>query len=193
MAYHHGDLPAAMMRAGLDVTRTGGVAALTIREVTRRAGVTPNAAYRHFPDRRSLVMAVSAAIGKQMAEGMAAPLTDETSPTERLRAVGLGYIRFALTEPGWFSTAFFGIGAPATDAVEQAPPYLALTAALDAMVDAGELTPAARVDAPWACWAAVHGFAELALNGPLRSADEETVERYARFTVDTAIAGIRGA
>ena len=62
MAYHHGDLAQALVDAGLEVTRAGGPSALTIREVTRRVGVSPNAAYRHFPDRLALLRAVSSAI-----------------------------------------------------------------------------------------------------------------------------------
>ncbi|MGB7867270.1 MAG: TetR family transcriptional regulator, partial [Mycobacterium sp.] len=46
--YHHGDLRAALIDAGLQLTRAGGPDALTIREATRRVGVSPNAAYRHF-------------------------------------------------------------------------------------------------------------------------------------------------
>ena len=53
--YHHGDLRTALIDAGLHLTRTGGPDALTIREATRRVGVSPNAAYRHFADRDALL------------------------------------------------------------------------------------------------------------------------------------------
>ena len=51
----------------------------------------------------------------------------------------MGYIKFALDEPGWFTVAFFGADVPTETAT--APPYLALIDALDAMVDAGALPP----------------------------------------------------
>ncbi|MDF0528425.1 TetR/AcrR family transcriptional regulator [Tsukamurella sp. 8F] len=191
MAYHHGDLPAALIAAGLEVTRKGGPQALTLRELTRRAGVTPNAAYRHFPDRKSLVAAVSGAIQQRMAESMTALFSEDHQPVERLRAVGMGYIRFALSEPGWFSVAFFGAGIPKQPSLDEALPYVALTTVLDDMVQSGDLAPERRPEAPWACWSAVHGFAELALHGPLQDADEEAVERAAQATVDAAIEGIR--
>ncbi|MGA8332912.1 MAG: TetR/AcrR family transcriptional regulator [Mycobacterium sp.] len=185
--YHHGDLRAALIDAGLALTRTGGPEALTIREATRRVGVSPNAAYRHFADREALLGAVAVAIQHLMAARMQG--SPPRRAADRLRAVGIGYITFALDEPGWFAVAFFGAG---TDETDGAPPYLALVEALDAMVDAGVLTPERRNGAEWPCWSAVHGFAELALRGPLRHASRRDVEALALRTVDDIIAGVTG-
>jgi AcrR family transcriptional regulator len=112
----------------------------------------------------------------------------EHQAVDRLRAVGVGYIKFALDEPGWFAAAFFGAVQP--DETASAPPYLALVEALDAMVDAGALPPERRDGAEWPCWSAVHGFAELALHGPLRAASRRQVESLAGRTVDDIIAGL---
>ncbi|TDH55060.1 TetR/AcrR family transcriptional regulator [Mycobacterium eburneum] len=193
--YHHGDLHTALIDAGLELTRAGGPDALTIREATRRAGVSPNAAYRHFADREALVTAVATAIQHRMAARMhGAPRRRGSAAAQahdRLRAVGLGYIQFALDEPGWFSVAFFGSGLAAVpDEPAGAPPYRALVEALDAMVDAGVLTARQRDGAEWPCWAAVHGFAELVLHGPLRGARRREVESLAQRTVDDIIAGL---
>jgi AcrR family transcriptional regulator len=182
--YHHGDLRTALIDAGLALTRTGGPEALTIREATRQAGVSPNAAYRHFADREALLGAVATAIQHRMAARMAR----RRGPADQLRSVGLGYIKFALDEPGWFAVAFFGAVNP--DETASAPPYLALVEALDAMVTAGVLSPERRDGAEWPCWSAVHGFAELALRGPLRHASRRQVDVLAGRTVDDIIAGV---
>ena len=190
--YHHGDLCAALIDAGLQLTRAGGPAALTVREATRRAGVSPNAAYRHFADRDALLSAVSQAIQDRMAERMRAPASRrgsaQTRARNQLRAVGLGYIEFALDEPGWFAVAFFGSGPVGDDRVP--PPFRALVDGLDAMVEAGVLQPDRRLGAEWPCWSAVHGFAELALRGPLRGTGRRDLEALARRTVDDIIAGL---
>ena len=188
--YHHGDLLTALIDAGLALTRTGGPEALTIREATRRVGVSPNAAYRHFADREALLTAVATAIQHRMATRM----QGSSKTADRLRAVGLGYIKFALDEPGWFEVAFFGASLVGlTDETASAPPYLALVEALDAMVNAGALTPEQRDGAEWPCWSAVHGFAELALHGPLRHASRRDVDALARRTVDDIVAGVTAA
>jgi AcrR family transcriptional regulator len=193
--YHHGDLRAALIDAGLHLTRAGGPDALTIREATRQVGVSPNAAYRHFADRDALLRAVATAIQSRMAARMQPSVrrrgSTEQQARDRLRAVGLGYIRFALDEPGWFTAAFFGadlVDDPSETAV--APPYVALVEALDAMVNAGALPPKRRDGAEWPCWSAVHGFAELALHGPLRAASRRQVESLAGRTVDDIVAGL---
>ncbi|MEZ0383459.1 TetR/AcrR family transcriptional regulator [Mycobacterium sp. pW045] len=226
--YHHGDLCAALIDAGLQLTRTGGPDALTIRAATRRAGVSPNAAYRHFADREALLTAVATAIHDKMAARMLKPVSRrgsaQTRARDQLRAVGLGYIEFALNEPGWFTVAFFG-GSASLDAGEAKlgpphkhrgsasldageaklepgsdlsaigddrvpPPLRALVDALDAMVEAGVLQPEQRAGAEWPCWSAVHGFAELALRGPLRGTSRGELDALARRTVGDIISGL---
>jgi len=185
--YHHGDLRTALIDAGLALTRTGGPEALTIREATRRVGVSPNAAYHHFADREALLGAVASAIQHRMAAQMQGS-SRRRGTEDQLRAVGMGYIKFALAEPGWFAVAFFGAVNP--DDTADAPPYLALVNALDAMVAAGVLAPDRRAGAEWPCWSAVHGFAELALRGPLRHAGRRDIAALAARTVDDIIAGV---
>lgn len=195
--YHHGDLRTALIEAGLALTRSGGPEALTIREATRRAGVSPNAAYRHFADREALLGAVALAIQEMMAARMLEQAQQRGSAQSRarkqLRAVGLGYIEFALDEPGWFTVAFF-VGSANLDTGTSddgvAPPFRALVDALDAMAEAGVLQPDQRAGAEWPCWSAVHGFAELALRGPLHGTPRQGLQALAHSTVDCVIAGL---
>ncbi|HKT57872.1 MAG TPA: TetR/AcrR family transcriptional regulator [Microbacterium sp.] len=189
--YHHGDLRTALVDAGLELTRAGGPAALSLREATRRAGVSPSAAYRHFADRDELLQAIARRIQDDMAERMQASRagTAALSGRERLRAVGLGYIGFALRETGWFETAFFTSNVLPGEA-GMPTPLAALVDALDAMVREGDLPPDARVGAEWPCWAAVHGFALLALHGPAARLSAAERQAAAERVVDTAIRGL---
>src|SRR5436305_9833089 len=57
--YHHGNLRAALIDAGVELAQAGGPDAVVVREASRRVGVSHNAAYRHFPDRDTLVRAVA--------------------------------------------------------------------------------------------------------------------------------------
>lgn len=199
--YHHGDLRTALVEAGLRLARTGGVNALGLRGVTRTVGVTPNAAYRHFADRQALVLAVAVEaqdrLGHAMLDRMNA-IPRDAEPGERalqaLRAVGLGYIHFALSEPGWFEVAIlnqeeFGEDTPSVDD-RMALPYQLLLDALDQLVDAGLLAPDRRPDAEWACWSAVHGFADLVTRGPLQGRDRGVIDKLAEQVVDTIINGL---
>ncbi|WHZ11630.1 MAG: Transcriptional regulator, AcrR family [Burkholderiaceae bacterium] len=186
--YRHGDLRSALVEAGLALARQGGPQAIVLREATRRAGVVPNAAYRHFRSHQELLEAVRAAALSLLARsieaevGVARRLRD---PRQRARAafrgVGLGYLRFARQEPGLFRTAFaaqpFGVAErdPNDDAARGASgmdPFQLLGHTLDGMVSAGLLPPARRPGAEFMAWSAVHGMAILMLDGPLRGLGE---------------------
>lgn len=111
--YRHGDLRRALLDAGIELARDGGPDAVALREVTRRAGVVPNAAYRHFASRRELLLAVRAAALSAAASAMEkelAVLPCDQPPVDfaraQVRAIGTGYLRFAQAEPGLFRTAF---------------------------------------------------------------------------------------
>lgn len=167
--YHHGDLATALVAAGLELARTHGPAGVVVREVTRRAGVSATAAYRHFADREVLLAAVATACRDQLADAMEAEVADlpprpsRRRATARLLATGAGYIRFAMAEPGLFRTAFACTppGGPAT--TDRA--YAVLSGALDDLAATGGLPPARRAHAEIAAWAAVHGAAILLIDG----------------------------
>ena len=70
--YRHGDLRRALLEAGIALARAGGPDAVVLREATRRAGVVPNAAYRHFANRQDLLEAVRSAALSELAKTMEA-------------------------------------------------------------------------------------------------------------------------
>jgi len=180
--YRHGDLPRALLAAGVELARSGGPDAVVLREATRRAGVVPNAAYRHYASRDELLQAVRSAALSRLAAAIEAELARLRQGTSladfaraSLRAVGTGYLRFALAEPGLFRTAF-----SVQDALRGAPvpekagpgglnPFQLLGAALDRLVEAGLLPRERRLGAEYLAWSAVHGLALLLIEGPLRS------------------------
>lgn len=203
-AYHHGDLRHALIQEGLGLARSGGPGAVSLREVTRAVGVSPNAAYRHFADRDHLVRAVAGEAQQKLAGAIIdrvaatpAELGRAEASVERLRRVGLAYIDFALAERGWFETAFFTQDTAASEGIvtlddEIVAPFRLLMEILDGMVAAGALDLSRRPLAEWPCWAAVHGFADIAVHGPVRWQPPEVIDALARAVVESAIAGVRG-
>ena len=207
--YHHGDLRSALVEAALELSRGSGQSSVSLREVTRQVGVSPAAAYRHFRDRTELMAAVAREIQEKMATRMrrrmraSADAPPEQRALQRLRGVGLGYIAFAVDEPGWFETAFFGSAreselreradgpGPGGGAEDAPPPFVLLTSALDECVQAGVLSAQRRPGAEFVCWSAVHGCAELVLHGPLRGAPRKVVREIAERVVDDVITGVR--
>ena len=184
--YRHGDLRRALLEAGVELARLGGPDAVVLREATRRAGVVPNAAYRHFAGREDLLEAVRAAALSSLAVAMEGELA--RVPPARpgrggrpgsdfarasLRAVGAGYLKFALAQTGLFRTAFSVPASPedrdpAKGGSSGLNPFQLLSAALDLMVESGALPQERRPGAEFLAWSAVHGFAVLLIEGPLK-------------------------
>ena len=187
--YRHGDLRRALVDAGIALARHGGPNAVVLREATRRAGVVPNAAYRHFRSRDELLQAVRdaalAALAVTMENELAAVRRDDDADYARasLRAIGAAYLRFAQTEPGLFRTAFAtgpapGEGDRVIAGTSGLGPFELLAAALDRLVASGVLPSDRRPAAEYLAWSAVHGLAMLVLDGPLRrmtDAERESV------------------
>src|SRR2546423_10801996 len=98
--YHHGDLPAALLRAAGRVLEQKGIGALSLRDAARRAGVSHNAPYRHFADREAL-------LGALAAEGFA--LLAKRLRGQRGPELGMAYVRFALEHPQRFRLMFGGV------------------------------------------------------------------------------------
>lgn len=179
--YHHGDLRQALLAAGITLARSGGPDAVVLREATRRAGVVPNAAYRHFVNRHALLQAVRAAALSALASAMEKELVRQRrgklgpdAARASLRAIGTAYLRFARTEPGLFRTAFAVTGEPETTSnsamvgKRRLNPFQLLGAALDEFVQTGLLPAERRPGAEYLAWSTVHGLAMLVMEGPLR-------------------------
>ena len=202
--YRHGDLRRALLDAGIELARTGGPGAVVLREATRRAGVAPNAAYRHFASRGALLQAVRAAALSAVARAMEAELAHIPGdlPAADLarasvRAVGTGYLRFAMEETGLFRTAF-GPSDKLIQATAELPtaghsglnPFELLGAALDELVAAGVMPPGRRPGAEFLAWSAVHGLAMLVVDGPLASVVGPQMEQVGQRLLDMVEKGL---
>jgi AcrR family transcriptional regulator len=213
--YHHGNLRAALIEQGVELAREKGPEGVVLREVARRAGVSHNAAYRHFADREALLAEIAAVGMQRLGEAMRADMDAVTASDartrarDRLRACGRAYVHFAVAEPGLFAVAFAAVAAappddagkvddqggekvggnvgradPATD------PYSILGRALDDLDEAGVLGPDRRDGAEVLCWAAVHGFSVLHLDGPLHGVPDADREAGLESLLDQVERGL---
>jgi hypothetical protein len=92
----------------------------------------------------------------------------------------MGYLGFALGEPGMFRTAFSAPPAvdspnPANMASMGLNPFQLLSLALDPMEESVLLRKKDRKDAEYLAWSTVHGLALLVLEGPLHKMPQEKV------------------
>jgi len=183
--YHHGDLRQALLEASLALIAEEGFAALSLREVARRAGVTHAAPYRHFVDKEALLGAVAEQGFRAMTVRMKERMARETTPEGRLSACGVAYVLFAMEHPSHFRVMF---GPHFTR------PQLDLAAAdtnsfvllLDTITE-GQKAGAVREGDPQqlalVCWSLVHGLASLLVDRKLEPGGVSTLEQAEALAV----------
>jgi AcrR family transcriptional regulator len=171
-AYHHGNLRAALVAEGLAALEEGERAEVSLRELARRAGVSPNAAYRHFKDKDALLAALAAEGFRLLTE---AADTSQTVPrsagddTESFRSYGRAYVVFASEHPALFRL-MFGRFRPSerTDELQRAGgrTFQDLHAGVAATSGLAPEDPRVATAALYA-WSLVHGLSNLILDGQI--------------------------
>ena len=104
--YHHGDLRAALVHAGMELLATRTVDDLSLREIARTVGVSANAVYRHFADKESLMRALSAESLQMLYVAQRAASDAAGGGVAGFIATGAAYVRFALENPALFRQVF---------------------------------------------------------------------------------------
>lgn len=168
-AYHHGNLKRALVEEGIALLREEGLAALSLRAIAKRVGVSHTAPRNHFGSLRGLLTAIAAEGFRRHAAAMREGLPEGAAPGERMRAALEGYARFAETNPELYALMFDG------DRVDMADPVLseagdASYAVLSGLAGREDLSvPATREERrrEGALWTFAHGYVALRRMGGL--------------------------
>ena len=101
--YHHGDLRRALLDAARALLEERGPAALNLREIARRVGVSAPSAYHHFVNRDAIAVALAEQGFVELLERLDAAPADAERP---LALAGPAYIAFARANPGLYRLMF---------------------------------------------------------------------------------------
>jgi AcrR family transcriptional regulator len=105
------DLREAIIDEALSIIETDGIEKLSMREVSRRVGVSHQAPYKHFPSRDHILAAIIQRSFEEFAAYMdARPKSDD--PHRSLRAMGVAYLQYAADRPLQYRLMF---GTPLPD------------------------------------------------------------------------------
>jgi AcrR family transcriptional regulator len=175
MAYHHGDLRRTLVNAARALVSEGQAWDFSLREVARRAGVSHNAPYNHFSDKRELLGEVAASGFRSLQHELIVATSDEPDATKALILLGKSYISFAEENPALYRLMF----GPVLVAGYSSRPSVTIEAGATAkavlvgVLRRGALTSAFAINLDYqmelevahlTCWAALHGLASLVVD-----------------------------
>lgn len=183
--YHHGNLRAALIEAGLMALETGDEAGFSLRAVAREVGVSANAAYRHFASKDDLLGALAAEGFRRFAAQQAAAAQEAPTIRDMQTATAKAYVSFAQAHPALFRLMFsrFLYASSSEDLKTAAASAFQLL--LQASAQQAGVTPDSEqaMMTAVANWSMVHGLSHLMLDGQLAAFG---------FSMDKMIEGIIG-
>jgi AcrR family transcriptional regulator len=160
--YHHGDLHRTLIETAAKAIAKRGVGSLNLRELAARAGVSAGAPYHHFASRDELLASIAQdGFTRLEAELIAARDAAPDSAGARLEAIGLAYVTFAVSAPGYFRVMFHGASKPSGPTEAGLRAFHILRDAVLACQEAGQAPKGDVTALVLVAWSAVHGFATL--------------------------------
>lgn len=190
--YHHGHLREALLQGAVRVIAEQGPEGFTLREVTRRAGVSHNAPYRHFRDKDALLAAVAAEGFRELTRKMREAAEKKSTALGKLKQSGLAYVEFAVRRPEHF-TVMFDVPVRGSQDAEYAEAseesFNALVGFVRNCQEAGQLPGGNTLERALTAWSLVHGIAKLAATGRLPFRTNSAVLKFAEFALAESVPG----
>jgi AcrR family transcriptional regulator len=193
--YHHGDLRQSLIDAAIALIGEEGISDLSLRQVARRVGVSHSAPYRHFEDKEALLAAV-AEQGFQSLQVVMETARQGIPPdlSQRLEAIGVAYIHFALAHPFHYRLMFgdyrYNLSKYSALAEAAQQSFMVLVNTIREGQMAGIFRLADPVDMARVAWSLVHGQSMLALDNKLQVKQGEELEAFLKFSSQMLIQGL---
>ena len=181
-------------RAALKLFERGGADAVSMRRVADGAGITPMAIYRHFSSRDALLKQLSDSSFQTMADEWRVQ-AGHVDPVQRLPALLMPYLDYALEHPHLFDHAFSlrrddARRFPEGFRERQSPTLTVVADAIAEGIEQGALRPDDPWDVAMTLWAHSHGLIALYRAGRF-SYDEAQFRTFYLESLERLINGIR--
>jgi AcrR family transcriptional regulator len=140
---------------------TGSADAVSLRAITREAGVSAPSAYLHFPNKEAIVGAVVDRRFLELADRIRAAADGAVEPAGSLLAGCLAYCEFALAEPGGYRV-LFATGMPDHTAPSSGQAaFSTLVEGVAGAVETGAAPPQDAFRSATLVWTGLHGLVML--------------------------------
>jgi AcrR family transcriptional regulator len=182
--YHHGALREALLSQALRDLESTGLEGISLRGLAETAGVSKTAPYRHFADKRELLVTLAADGFRLLAEALetvvpptgavenaaASPAIPAQDPREALRSLFRAYMNFARERPALYKLMISKLGYELHSEACRLNSERALSClvrAVQAAQASGWHRQQDQMSLVLSLWASVHGWATLLIDGLL--------------------------
>jgi len=198
--YHHGDLRRSLIEAALALVTEGQHWTFSLRQVARRAGVSHNAPYNHFEDKRDLLAAVAAAGFATLGERIKTATSGINDAQAALLTSALVYVTFGVENPAHYRLMF---SSALVSAQEGRPQSVTAAGAETRAILAGIIRRGAAMGifdaalcgdeelrvAVLTAWSTVHGLTMLTIDG-IADTPQVSIEEVARKVANLVCYGL---
>jgi len=193
-SYHHGNLKEELIRESLKMVESGGIASITLRELTNRLGTSRTALYRHFTSKEELLQEVIQAGFEKLDTHIFSTLDSDLDLNLKLHDLGRAYIDFAIKNPNLYRMIFgHEIKEQREESCdinerEDAPGFHKL---VDIITDAQNANILKKDDAfmqATVMWSMLHGLSNLLIDGHVHIVDN--IDTLFELSFQTLISGI---
>lgn len=105
-SYHHKNLKDSLIDTALLMVEEDGINSITLRELTKKLGVSRSAIYRHFDSKDDLIKAVIKTAFSRFDDGFPIKIIESNDIINSFRIMGKGYIDFAMDNPNIYRMMF---------------------------------------------------------------------------------------
>lgn len=168
--YHHHNLREALIDAGLTNLAEKSGTELSLREIARQVGVSANAAYRHFSNKESFLIALAAYGFRKLNDKQKDSISIATDAIEGMKNSGMAYINFAQENPALFRLMFSHFESNKKDSElrkAMLESYHQLCLTISNALQKPLENPIVHIKAVHAL-ALVHGLSQLSIDGQLQ-------------------------
>ncbi len=165
--YHHGNLRQALLAAGLEWLEQTQNPEFSLRELTRKVGVSVTAAYRHFASKEALLAAMAVEGFHRLVMSQMQAIQAHPDQLDGFMAAGRAYVLFARNNPALFRLMYGRFAATNPDPEL----HVAAQKAFDGMAQSMALMVNRSLDDPLVevaairAWSTVHGLSHLIIDG----------------------------
>jgi AcrR family transcriptional regulator len=184
------DLRERVLRASVELIDEQGLEALSMREVARRANVSHQAPYHHFPDRAAILAAICERGFELLTQRLQRAREGSKGAFDEIERASVAYITFACEESAYFRVMFRpelvhqerypNVVNTADSAFAHVPQMLAACVHEGLRVDPNEEAMVI------ALWSMVHGCACLLIDGPVEAKMPSALGERSRVIADVA-------